>query len=89
MASHYDHCSHCGANDYHGPLECDPAVRRAFKIREDAIFERGLRAQRAAKALLERLKILGLPAKLDTWSNRYTIQISGLDLLDTEHEGPY
>jgi hypothetical protein len=80
MANH-EMCPDCGASNRHPYRECDPRLLAEHQAWEARILERQLRAEAAAKALLERLLKEGLPARLG-WDCRYKVEISGLDLID-------
>jgi hypothetical protein len=89
MGNH-EYCTECGLSNFHYGEPCPPKAKAAHQAREAEILERTIRAERAAKALVEKLQAKGIPAKLDSWSqHKYRIVISGLDLLDTKHEPAY
>lgn len=88
MGNH-EYCTECGMSSFHYGEPCPPKLRAAHQAREAKILEGIIRAERAAKALVERLNRQGIPAKLDRLYNSHTIKISGLALVDTKHEPTY
>ena len=87
MGNH-EFCTECGESSFHLGLPCNPERKAAYKTAQDESLERGLRAQRAAKAMVENLNARGIPAKLNH-EYGYKIEISGLDLVDTQFEPTY
>jgi hypothetical protein len=68
---------------HQGP--CDPEQLKEHQAWEARIMERQLRAEQAAREMVERLRAKGIPAQLG-WDCRYKVEISGLDLIDKERE---
>jgi hypothetical protein len=84
MGNH-EYCELCGENNFHYDEPCDPDKKAKHQAAKDARIERQIRAERAAKAMINTLYLKGIPATLD-FEYKYVITISGFDLIDTPHE---
>ena len=87
MGNH-EYCELCGENNFHYNEPCSPEKRAKHQAEGDALLERRIRAELAAKAMIEKLALKGIHATLD-FDYKYVVRISGLDLIDTPHEPTY
>ena len=87
MGNH-EYCELCGEHNFHYSTPCDPEKKAKHQAEKDARIERQIRAERAAKAMIEKLALKGIRATLD-FDYKYVVRISGLDLIDTPYEPEY